>query len=55
MVIGDCNAHIGKDDAKYTFHDITNANGKLLIDLAEETNMIITNTTFQKKPGKLWT
>ena len=27
MVIGDCNAHIGKDDAKYTFHDRTNENG----------------------------
>ena len=55
MVIGDCNTHIGKDDTKYTFHDRTNANGKLLIDIAEEPNMIIPNTTFQKKPGKLWT
>ena len=55
IVIGDCNAHIGKDDARYTYHDITNKNGKLLLELVDETNMLITNTRFQKKPGKLWT
>ena len=55
IVISDCNAHIGKDDAKYTYHDRTNKNGKLLLEMADETNMIITNTYFQKKAGKLWT
>lgn len=55
MVIGDFNAHIGKDDARHTFHEKTNNNGRLLLDMVEETNLIITNTTFQKKKGKLWT
>ena len=31
------------------------SNGKLLLDLAEENDLIITNTTFQKRSGKLWT
>ena len=55
MVIGDCNAHIGPQDAQYTFHSETNINGQHLIDLTQETNLVITNTCFQKKPGKLWT
>ena len=55
IVIGDCNAHIGKDAAKYTYHERTNNNGKLLLQMTEETNMLITNTCFQKKPGKQWT
>ena len=55
LVLGDCNAHIGNNDAKFTFHESTNTNGKLLLDLVEESNMVITNTIFQKKHGKLWT
>lgn len=55
LVVGDFNAHIGKDDAAHTYHENTNSNGKLLLDLAEENNLIITNTTFQKRSGKLWT
>ena len=55
LVVGDCNAHIGKEEAKFTYHRVTDTNGKLLLDLAEENNLIITNTTFQKRPGKLWT
>lgn len=41
--------------AKYTYHEKTNGNGKLLLNMAEETNMMITNTRFQKRKGKLWT
>ena len=32
LVIGDCNAHLGPEDALYTFHDKTSDNGKLLLD-----------------------
>ena len=54
LVVGDCNAHIGKEEAKFTYHQVTNTNRKLLLDLAEENNLIITNTIFQKRLGKLW-
>ena len=55
FIIGDCNAHIGKDAAAYTFHDRTNGNGELLLGLAEENDLSITNVMFQKRRGKLWT
>ena len=35
LVMGDFNAHIGKEDAQYTYHEHTNNNGKLLLNLAE--------------------
>ena len=54
LVIGDCNAHLGPENALYTFHDKSNNNGKLL-DYSIETNLIIANTRFQKKRGKLFT
>ncbi|XP_072048490.1 uncharacterized protein [Amphiura filiformis] len=55
MVIGDYNARIGEEDARFTYHETTHRNGKFLLDLASERNLIITNTMFQKKKGKLWT
>ena len=55
MVIGDFNAHIGSEDALHTYHSNTNDNGRRLLDLADEANLLITNTTFHKKSGKLWT
>ena len=55
MVVGDYNARIGAEDAKYTFHNATNRNGKYLLDFALEKNLIIANTRFQKRTGKLWT
>ena len=55
LVMGDFNADIGSADALFTYHTDTNKNGQLLLDLAEETAMTITNTRFQKKKGKLWT
>ena len=55
LVMGDFNAHLGKDVAKYTYHDQTNNNGKLVSDLIEEAGLIATNTVYRKKPGKLWT
>ena len=55
LVAGDCNAHLGSEDALYSFHKETNKNGELLIDFALENNLMITNTRFYKKQGKLWT
>ena len=54
IVMGDFNGHIGSADARHTYHSVTNQNGQRLLDLAEEANLVITNTIFQKKPGKLW-
>ena len=55
LVTGDCNAYLGPKDALYTFHDKTNDNGKLLLDYSIGANLIIANTRFQKKRGKLFT
>ena len=55
LVMGDFNAHIGKDFAKHAFHDNTNTNGDYLIDLTHEADMFIANTHFQKRTGKKWT
>ena len=55
MVLGDLNARIGNDDARHTLHSSTKRNGKLLLDLVMEKDLIITNTYFRKRPGKLWT
>ena len=56
LTIGDFNAHVGTNDTfKYTYHRNSNKNGRLLIDYAEETNMMIANTFFRKRTGKLWT
>ena len=54
LVIGDCNAHIGNEAAKYTYHQETNHN-EALIKLSQENHLMIANTCFQKKSGKLWT
>ena len=54
LVIGDCNAEIGNEAAKYTYHQETNHNRALLIDLFQENHLMIANACFQKKTGKLW-
>ncbi|XP_072036995.1 uncharacterized protein [Amphiura filiformis] len=46
---------IGLEDSKFTYHDTTNRNGKYLVELTTEKNLIIVNTQFRKKAGKLWT
>ena len=53
LVIGDCNAHIGNEVAKYAYHQKTNHNGALLINLSQENHLMIPNTCFQKKSEKL--
>jgi hypothetical protein len=55
MVIGDYNAHLGKEVGKYTYHDRTNSNGSRLVDFAQEAGLVISNIHLQKKNGKLWT
>ena len=55
LVIGDCNAHLGRNLARYTYHESTNKNGELVSDMVNEAGLVITNTMFRKKPGKLWT
>ena len=55
LIVGDFNARIGTADAKFPFHKETNRNGQYLLELAMERNLIITNTQYQKREGKLWT
>lgn len=54
LVIGNCKAHLGPEDALYTFDDRTKNNEKLLINYSLEGDLIIPNTRFQKKGGKLF-
>ena len=41
LVIGDFNARLGKEDAKFTFHEETHRNGKYLADLITEKNLSV--------------
>jgi hypothetical protein len=54
FVIGDFNAHLEKDFALFSYHDTTNSNGNFMIDLCQESDLVVTNTMFQKRKGKLW-
>ena len=49
FVIVDFNAHLGKDFALFSYHDTTNSNGNFMIDLCQESDLVVTNTMFQKK------
>ena len=53
--LGDFNAHLGEDIARYTYHENSNSNGKLMHAHAIEAALCITNTLFQKRKGKMWT
>ena len=55
IVVGDFNARIGLDNAKFAYHTSTNRNGEFLHEYAQENDLVITNTTFKKKTSKLWT
>ena len=52
---GDFNAHLGKGSTQHCYHESTNSNGRLLLDHATSCNLLITNTMFKKRKGKLWT
>ena len=55
LVIGDFNARIGPEHGNFTFHETTNRNGNCLYELVIENRLVIGNTYFQKRKGKLWT
>ena len=56
LIIGDFNAHISENNkCRYTYHNSTKSNRKLVIDNVEEANMLLINTHFRKRVGKLWT
>ena len=50
--IGDFNARLGPDEVPFTYHDVTNRNGKYLVELLSEYSLIAANTQFKKQPGK---
>ena len=54
-IIGDFNARIRKDDGTFTYHQHTNRNGSLLLDIVNEKQLVVINTSFQKKMNKMWT
>ncbi|XP_071958787.1 uncharacterized protein [Antedon mediterranea] len=56
LIGGDFNAQIGMENNKtFSFHDQTNRNGELFREFAVENRLLVLNTKFQKRMGKLWT
>ena len=55
VIAGDLNAKLGPDEAKFSFNPKTNRNGEMLIDFLEEFNLYISNTSFMKPKGQMWT
>ena len=39
----------------HTLSKVSNRNGERLIDLVLQRELTVSNTSFQKRPGKLWT
>ena len=44
--IGDFNARLGPDEVPFTYHDVTNRNGKYLVELLSEYSLIQSNTEY---------
>ena len=44
-IIGDFNARIGKEDVKFTYHQHTNRNPSLMLDIINEKQLVVTNTS----------
>ena len=55
IISRDFTAQVRKEDVQYSYHEKTNRNGKILLDLAMEKHLEITNTRFRKRSGKQWT
>ena len=56
IIAGDMNAQVGTRDTKgSSYHEKTNRNGQMLLDLMKECNLVSISTKFTKKAGKLWT
>ena len=49
---GDMNAQV---NIGFSYHSSSNRNGLLLHDFIQQHNLVIGNTSFQKKPSQLWT
>ena len=54
-VLGDFNARLGPDDALFTASPETNDNGRRLLEVMEEHQLLAANTLFRKRRGKMWT
>ena len=54
-IIEDFNVRIGKEYGTFTYHQHTIRNGSLLLDIVNEKQLVVTNTSFQKKMNKMWT
>ncbi|XP_068716093.1 craniofacial development protein 2-like [Montipora foliosa] len=54
-VSGDFNAQVGPDDSTFTYNPATNRNGEILVDYAEEFQLMFANTNLMKQAVKLWT
>ena len=54
-ILGDFNARLGPEDARFTLHEKSNRNGQHLTDLMVENQLLAANTLFEKRRGKLWT
>ena len=55
IVLGDFNAQLDKNLAKYPYHETSNTNGKLVNNFIQESNLFFANAHFQKKSANLWT
>ena len=55
LELGDFNAHLGRDNFSQAFHENTNNNGRLLVEHCTETNLLVSNLFFTKRPCKQWT
>ena len=55
LVTGNFNAQVEPEYVKHPYHIETYKNGRFLVDLAVENNLVIGNNHFQKKREKLWT
>ena len=54
-ILGDFNARLGTEDARFPYHDVTNRNGGYLSELLCEKELLAANTLFDKRRGKRWT
>ena len=55
LICGDFDAKLGSDTTRFSFHDLTDRNGMHLENFANEFNLFVSNTSFRKRQGKLWT
>lgn len=51
-ILFDSNARLETEDTRFPFHESTNRNGKYLVGLLVESNLLAVNTCFQKHLGK---